>query len=119
MSMSEDEFQANLTVQSLKPEVYEAENQINAATLSSLTGVRLQQLIDAVDKSIRKRKALKSMGSDVGHLQRITREESFLSSLRQEAAARDQAEWARKSAAQAAALKAVKLPAASTWGQKK
>ena len=119
MSMSPDEYQANLTVQGLKPDVEEAEGHINAGTLSELTGTRLQQLIDAVDKSISKRKSLKSMGFDEGHQQRITAEEGFLSSLRQEAAARNEAKSAEKSAVQAAALKDIKLPASSTWGGKK
>lgn len=118
MAMSEDEFSANLTVQSLKPAVNEAEGHINANSLGSLTGKRLQELVDAVDRSIRKRKALKTMGSDAGHQTRISVEESFLASLRKEAAARDAGEAARKSAAQAAALKDFKLPAGATWGKR-
>lgn len=119
MAMSADEFSANLAVQNLKAEVDEAESHIDAVTLGTLSGKRLQELVDALDKSIRKRKSLKSMGSDLGHLHRITVEEGFLAALRGEAAARSAAESARRSAAQAASLKDFKLPASSTWGQKK
>jgi hypothetical protein len=118
MSMSGDEYAANLAVQNLKPDVDEAEKHIDAGTLNTLSGKRLQELIDSVDKSIRKRNSLKSMGLDERHLYRVGVEQNFLDSLRKEAAARKDAAWKLENERQAASLKDVKLPANSTWGKK-
>ncbi|MEA9557944.1 hypothetical protein VC273_19220 [Xanthomonas nasturtii] len=118
MSMSNEEFEANKKVQSLKCDVDEADNLISQGSLSIVNSLRLQQLIASVNSSVKSRGFLKSMGADQGHVIRVSYESGILRDLRDELAKREAAEASQKSLQQAARLKDIKLPANATWAKK-
>lgn len=118
MAMSNDEFGANLTVQGLKVLVNAAAQHVINDTVATLSGKVLQELIDALSKSISRRTRLKTLGRDKGHLKRITVEEGYLAVFRREAAAREAESDRVRHAHGAVRLKAAPnlLAPSSTWG---
>lgn len=119
MAMSSDEFDANLVVQNLKPDVNRA-NGLSTLQIQALTGGDLAGLAGAVTRSIAKRTTLASLGRDPGHAARIVIESNILARLNVEVVARQQAEAGARQQAQAAVLAAMpNVLGKSTWGAKK
>lgn len=120
MAMSNDEFNANLRVQQLKPQVDEAERRINANNLGTLGDKELATLSADVGESIKKRTYLQSLGSHGGHLTRIGIESGFLQALNQEVVTRKQvAANAARANANAQMQSMPNVLANSSWGKPK
>ncbi|MBD2533414.1 DUF4157 domain-containing protein [Nostoc flagelliforme FACHB-838] len=119
--MTQDELKSNVTVQGLKPKVNELKNHINLGTLKTLSLSKLQELKDAIDKSIKERGKLKSLGSDPGHIKRIEVEVNMQNELqgvieqKQKQAQKDKIDSDNQKLKDAPSL----LPSGSTWGKKK
>ena len=122
MAMSQDEFSRNIKVQNLKPDLDEAEAAANdPVKMAKLSGKRLSELIESVDKSVRSRSSLSSLGSDTGHAQRIQKEQRILVALRDEAARRKDVDSQKinKKNAEAMANSNLTFKPGPAWGGKK
>jgi len=106
--MSGKEFEANLKVQELKPQVNEAmEASKNKDKLKALSPTKLGTLSAAVQQSIKHRSSLKTLGHDEGHEKRITIEQALLETLNGEAARRQSQKDEAKKLQDNARLKAM------------
>ncbi len=119
--MTEDELKSNATVQGLKPKVDELKGYINEGTLNTLLLSKLQEFKNAIDKSIKERGKLKSLGSDPGHIMRIQVEVNMQNELQNVMEQKQkQAQQAKTDSENAKLSQAPSLLASgSTWGKKK
>jgi hypothetical protein len=106
--MSGREFDANLKVQELKPQVNEAmEVARSAEKLSALAPTKLGTLSAAVQQSIKYRSSLSSLGRDEGHEKRIQIEQALLETLNSEASRRKENRDRQRTLQENARLKAM------------
>lgn len=108
MAMSGREFDANLKVQELKPQVNEAMGIAQSAEkLKALAPTKLGNLSAAVQQSIKYRSSLSSLGRDEGHEKRIQIERALLETLNSEASRRKENSDRQRTLQQNARLKAM------------